>query len=156
VFADASLTSDAFFGRHFHDDGIRLWRHQPDGFSFGAEIWHGNAFPATPGNGAADLFANLHRQYGHLTLNVGGWLMLANAEHREDHRYSESHSHGGGGAAAEIVFEGETRLAGLHALLDWKLAHARHLRLEAEWIALDTEGEIAYDTRHADLDSRYQ
>ena len=160
IFADASLSADAFLGRHFHDQGLRLWRHDPQGFSGGIEIWQGHAFPATADEdgGAVDLFANVNHQRGRLSLQYGIWTLLARATEREDHRYSEGHSHSSLNTTPppDIRFSGDSVLTGIHALLGWQLNTRQALRLRLEWIQVDADGVIEDETRRADIDSHYQ
>ncbi|MCK5875402.1 MAG: hypothetical protein KAG82_11970 [Alcanivoracaceae bacterium] len=160
IFADASLPADAFLGRHFHDQGMRLWRHNPQGFSTGIELWQGHAFPATAGEdgGAADVFASLQHRSGRFSLHTGVWALFARADQRADHRYSEEHSHGGlnNTPPADIRFTGDSLLSGVHALLGWQLNSRQALQLRLEWMQVDADGWIEDETRRADLDGQYQ
>lgn len=160
IFADASLPADAFLGRHFHDQGIRIWRHNPAGFSTGIELWQGHAFPATADEdgGAADIFANLSQRSGRFSLQSGVWVLFARATQRPDHRYSEGHSHAGLNSTppADIRFTGESLLTGVHALFGWQLNSRQALRLRLEWIRVDADGLIEDQTRRADINSHYQ
>jgi hypothetical protein len=143
IFADASLPADAFLGRHFHDQGVRLWRHNPQGFSTG---------------GAADVFASLQHRSGRFSLHTGVWALFARADQRADHRYSEEHSHGGlnNTPPADIRFTGDSLLSGVHALLGWQLNSRQALQLRLEWMQVDADGWIEDETRRADLDGQYQ
>jgi hypothetical protein len=160
IFADALLPADALLGRHFHDQGVRLWRHNPQGFSTGIELWQGHAFPASAeGNGgAADFFARLTRRSGRFSLQSGAWALFARADQRADHRYSEDHRHGGlnNTPPPDIRFTGDSLLTGVHALLGWQLNNRQALRLRLEWIQVDADGRIEDETRRADIDSQYQ
>lgn len=160
IFADASLPADAFLGRHFHDQGLRLWRRNPQGFSTGIELWQGHAFPASADEdgGAADLFAKLNRRSGRFSLQSGVWALFARANERPDHRYSEGHSHGDLNSfpPPDIRFSGDSVLAGIHALLGWQLNQRQALRLRLEWLQVDVDGLIEDETRRADIESQYQ
>ena len=160
VFADASLPADAFLGRHFHDQGLRLWRHKPQGVSAGIELWQGHAFPATDDEdgGAADLFVKVNHLSGRFSLRSGVWALFARANERPDHRYSEGHSHGDLGSTPppDVRFSGDSVLAGIHALLGWQLGQQQALRLRLEWLQVDADGLIEDETRRADIDSQYQ
>lgn len=160
IFADASLPTDAFLGRHFHDQGLRLWRHNPEGFSTGMELWQGHAFPATAdeSGGAVDLFARLNHRSGRFSLQSGVWALFARATERPDHRYSEGHSHGDLSSTppADIRFTGDSVLSGIHALLCWQLDNRQTLRLRLEWMQVDADGLVEDETRRADINSQYQ
>jgi hypothetical protein len=159
IFSDASLPADAFLGRHFHDQGLRLWRHNPQGLSFGMELWQGEAFPATADEdgGAADIFASLHHQRGRLTVQTGAWLLFARATERPDHRYSEAHSHGGLGATPppDVRFTGDSLLSGVHALIGWQVRADIRAALRLEWMQVEADGVIEDVTRRATIDSLY-
>jgi hypothetical protein len=159
IFSDASLPADAFLGRHFHDQGIRLWRHSPKGLSYGVELWQGEAFPASADEdgGAADIFASLHQQHGRLTLQTGAWALFARANQRADHRYSEGHSHGAIGAVPppDIRFSGDSLLSGIHALIGWQVRPDIRAGLRMEWMQVQADGNIEDATRRASIDSVY-
>lgn len=56
--SESPLVEDVFYGRDFHDEGVRLWWHETAGWSAGLEIWRGSAYPAnSEGDGAWDVFA---------------------------------------------------------------------------------------------------
>lgn len=159
LFSDASLPADAFLGRHFHDQGVRVWRHHPQGLSFGMELWQGEAFPATADEdgGAVDLFASLNRQHGRLSVQTGVWTMFARANERPDHRYTEDHTHGGIGAVPppDVRFTGDSLLGGIHALIGWQVRPDIRAGLRMEWMQVEADGVIEDITRRATIDSVY-
>ncbi|MCC1495847.1 hypothetical protein [Alcanivorax sp. 1008] len=159
IFSDATLPADAFLGRHFHDNGFRLWRHNPHGISFGVELWQGEAFPASADDsgGAADLFASLNHQSGRLTLQTGVWTLFARATERPDHRYSDGHTHGGIGAVPppDVRFTGDSVLGGIHALIGWQVRSDMRAALRMEWMQVEADGVIEDITRRAAIDSVY-
>ncbi|MFN3712355.1 MAG: hypothetical protein ACK4SX_01720 [Alcanivoracaceae bacterium] len=160
LFVDANLAADAFLGRHFHDEGLRLWRHEPKGVSAGVELWRGRAFPATADEdgGAVDLFASWHTGGEHVSLTIGGWAMFARAAQRQDHRYSDGHSHGSPGnpPPPDVRFSGDSLLHGLHGEGGWHTGQQTTLRLRIEWMAVRADGTISDATRQAELQGRYQ
>ncbi|MEE4251347.1 MAG: hypothetical protein V2I38_12210 [Alcanivoracaceae bacterium] len=159
IFSDASLPADAFLGRHFHDHGMRVWRHHPNGLSFGMELWQGEAFPASADEdgGAGDVFASINHQRGRLTLQTGVWALFARANERPDHRYTEDHTHGGIGAVppADVRFSGDSLLSGIHALVGWQVRTDVHAALRMEWMQVEADGVIEDITRRATIDSVY-
>ncbi|MEE4250257.1 MAG: hypothetical protein V2I38_06685 [Alcanivoracaceae bacterium] len=159
IFSDATLPADAFLGRHFHDQGLRLWRHNPHGISFGMELWQGEAFPASADDngGAADLFASLNHQRGRLTIQTGVWTLFARAIERPDHRYSDGHTHGGIGAVPppDVRFTGDSVLGGIHALVGWQVRSDMRAALRMEWMQVEADGIIEDITRRATIDSVY-
>jgi hypothetical protein len=160
IFADANLANDAFLGRHFHDEGLRLWRHDPAGFSAGMELWRGRAFPATADEqgGALDLFASWHHRGERISFSAGGWSLFARATRREDHRYSEGHSHGGPGNTPppDVRFSGDSLLHGVHGNLSWRTDAGTVIGLRMEWMTVRADGTLSDATRQAELEGRYQ
>lgn len=78
--SESPLVDDVFFGRDFHDEGLRLWWHETAGWSAGVEYWRGQAFPAnTDGDGAWDVFARHEWHSGNISTTLGGWYYRANA-----------------------------------------------------------------------------
>lgn len=151
LFSDAPLALDVFFGRHFHDQGLRLWWHETGGVSVGAELWRGDAFPATrsENGGAWDVFARYEWQGERLLLAFGGWHYSAAAEARADHRYGGGHQHTPvappGQTAAlfpDTRYSGDTDISGLHGKLAYQINPGWRLSLEAEWMRARMEGEV--------------
>ena len=144
---DAPLINDVFFGRDFHDKGIRLWWHETAGFSAGAELWRGDAFPATAsGDNAWDLFGRYQWQTGGLSGSFGGWLYQSSASSRADHRYGGSHQHtpvAAPGTTASVFpdvrFTGDTDVYGVHGELGYRLAPGWRLGVKTEvmWAEID-------------------
>lgn len=159
IFSDASLPADAFLGRHFHDQGIRFWRHNPQALSFGMELWQGDAFPASgdEDGGSADVFAFINHQRGRLSVQTGVWALFARANERPDHRYTEDHTHGGIGAVPppDVRFTGDSLLGGIHALIGWQVRSDIRAALRMEWMQVEADGVIEDATRRATIDSQY-
>ncbi|MBU2878433.1 MULTISPECIES: hypothetical protein [Aliiglaciecola] len=152
VFSEAPLLADVFFGRHSRDLGARA-RIRLMGIDFGAELWNGDNWPATSGEGAAALFA--HYQYEHDGINatLGSWLMHSRAENRVDERYSDGHSHGDQDlTASDLSFSGDTTMVGAFANLEWQL-NPITLHADVEWIRADFDADLADTTQTAVLDA---
>ena len=148
--SESSLANDVFFGRNFHDEGARVMWHS-DSLIAGAEIWKGNAFPATASAGQAwDVFARYQWRGNNLSLTSGAWLYRSSAEARADHRYGGSHQHNPVAAPGESVtvfpdtrYTGDTDVYGIHADLayvtdnkDWTSG------LKAEYMVMQMEGDL--------------
>lgn len=159
--SDGPLVNDVFFGRDFHDKGIRLWWHETAGFSAGAELWRGEAFPATSsGDNAWDLFARYQHQAGALTASTGAWVYRASASSRADHRYGGGHEHtpvAPPGTSASVFpdvrFTGDTDIYGIHGALEYQLSGTWLLGVKAELMWVEMDG-IVHDasSRQASLE----
>ncbi|MGB2335848.1 MAG: hypothetical protein ACPH5V_00945 [Alcanivorax sp.] len=149
--SESPLALDVLFGRDFHDDGLRFWWHQMAGFSLGAEVWKGKAFPATDteNGGAWDVFGQYQWQGERLALTLGGWFYSAEAESRSDHRYGGGHQHVPVAPPGEIAtlfpdtrYTGETEIAGAHFKLGYKLNPDWALALDGEWMQAKPDGVV--------------
>ena len=159
--SESPLALDVFFGRDFHDDGLRVWLHQQGGFSLGAETWKGEAFPATDSEdgGAWDVFGKYQWQDERLAMTVGAWFYSAQAESRSDHRYGGGHQHvpvAPPGKTARIFpdtrFTGDTDITGANFLVSYSVHADWQITLEGEWIQAKPDG-VVHDSigRQADF-----
>ncbi|MCG8312981.1 MAG: hypothetical protein MI976_07165 [Pseudomonadales bacterium] len=159
LMTESPLALDVFLGRQFNDDGVRLlWGSlaRGSGFLLGAEIWRGDAFPASAAQGgeAYDIFARYHYRVTDWDFTLGGWAMDANAEGRTDNRYDSSHNHGVD--ASDIpayTFDGDSELTGINVAVRWRASENLSLALRSEWYWLTLTGIIADETRSADIES---
>ena len=160
-FTEPSLIADVFFGRHFHDQGIRIWLHETAGWSAGAEIWQGKAFPATDGTdgGAWDAFARYSFSVGSVDANIGAWHYRAQASSRADHRYGGGHQHTPVAAPGEqavqfpdVRYTGDLDLTGVHAGASVGVGASARVGIKGAWAQLNMEG-ILHDSgsREADV-----
>lgn len=161
--SEAPLISDVFFGRNFHDDGARFMWHS-ESLNAGAEIWKGNAFPATSSAGTAwDIFASYTFNRGGLRLVTGAWFYQSSAEARSDHRYGGSHQHtpvAPPGITADTFpdtrFTGDSDLYGVHADVSYQTEN-RHwtLGFKTEFMQMDMDGILHDDIgRVANVDAQ--
>ena len=161
--SEAPLIADVFFGRNFHDDGVRFMWHS-ESLNAGTEIWKGNAFPATSSAGTAwDIFASYTFNRGGLRLVTGAWFYQSSAEARSDHRYGGSHQHTpvappGITAATfpDTRFTGDSDLYGVHADVSYQ-AENRHwtLGFKTEFMQMDMDGILHDDIgRVANVDAQ--
>lgn len=161
-FSDAALSLDVFFGRQIHDEGVRLWWEHDTGWSVGAEVWRGSAFPATPGRdgGAADVFVQWSRSHGGWDWRVGAWYVQADAKQRADERYSEGgHSHAPSAVTSDITdirFTGRTHIAGLEGAVSRRLTNTQQVNLQVNWLTQQVQGDISDTTRLAELEAEAQ
>lgn len=154
--------NDVFFGRDFHDEGVRFWWHETAGVSAGVELWRGTAYPATDtGDTNWDVFARYQWQGERLTLSGGGWFYQASAESRADHRYGGTHTHtpvAPPGVTAALFpdtrFTGDTDITGLHGAIRYNPEPYWQWGVEAELMQMDMGGML-HDSagREASVDS---
>lgn len=150
-FSEPSLIADVFFGRHFHDQGARVWLHETAGWSVGAEIWQGKAFPATEGDdgGAWDVFARYQFDRDKLNMTLGGWWYTADAQSRADHRYGGGHQHTPvappGESASQfpdIRYTGDVVLLGVDASMAYQWTAASSMGVQLSWAQLTMDGAL--------------
>lgn len=167
-FERQSLLYSAFVGGHYVNNGLRalIKRETSDHSSWlvGAELWDGDAFPATSSGGvnAYDLFAyydtsgeyqGVHGKAQGWHLNIGLWHLGTQSENRKDDRFSSGHSHGGASSTLEdIRFSGDHHITGLRAALSWDFSSHITLDSTSEVIWNEGDGEVRDQTRLADLD----
>ncbi|RBW52099.1 hypothetical protein [Marinobacter sp. F3R11] len=160
--SDSPLINDVFFGRDFHDEGVRFWWHETAGVSAGVEVWRGNAYPATDtGDTNWDVFASYLWQGERFTLSGGGWFYQASASSRADHRYGGTHIHtpvAPPGVTATLFpdtrFTGDTDIAGLHGAIRYNPQPHWQWGVEAELMQMNMDGILHDSTgRQASVDS---
>jgi hypothetical protein len=159
TFSEAPLNADVFFGRFYNDTGIRATASLA-GFSLGVEVFNGDAFPATAGEGSADLFLHYQLNTDNAWFKTGIWAMQSKAEERGDERFSAEHSHGSGSSAAtplDARFTGTNDLQG--AFIDTAVTFAENWQLSffAEGILQQSTGtvDILDNGRSAEVDLDY-
>ena len=157
-FSEAPLLSDVFFGRHFNDMGVKFKSTQ-DIFSFGLEIWSGDAWPAASNEGAGSAYIKMNPTWEHGAVSLDAWVMSSEALNRTDDRYDTGHSHGGvtvESPASSIYFNGSTEMGGLLFAAHQDMGHLR-LMFEAEWIQSMLDGELSDDgTQSSGYESTYK
>ncbi|VUD64957.1 hypothetical protein TDB9533_03443 [Thalassocella blandensis] len=155
--SESSLLGDIYFGRHFNDMGLRLTR--TIGFvHLGAEVFDGDNWPATSGEGSASAFLQLDFSWRDTMAKLRGWHMQSQANNRTDTRYTGSHSHGGNvvsSPSTEYFFTGNVDTSGVMAELSYGFTRGR-VYLESEWIVAESEGDIANSTQRSFYENRYE
>ncbi|WP_339725045.1 hypothetical protein [uncultured Paraglaciecola sp.] len=147
-FSESPLLADVFFARHFVDIGARASA-SIQGINFGIEVWNGDNWPASSGEGTAALFVHYAIQHGELSAKVGSWLMRSEADKRSDQRYEDGHSHGDAQlSASDLTFSGETVTMGSFANLQWQV-NPIILNAEFEWIRADIDAQLLDVTQSA-------
>lgn len=152
---ESPLLADVFFGRHGSDTGIAVSYLTETSVS-GFELWNGNAWPATPGQGAASIFSRFTTDLSGLSLQTGLWISFANAELRADNRYVDGHNHGNGFTTAtppDIRFSGDTIMSGLYSTLLIPLTHSISSGISMEVIRSRSDGDILDTSRQAKYES---
>lgn len=157
VFSESSLLGDVYFGRHFNDTGLRVTRTMGV-LSLGAELFDGDNWPASSGEGSAAAYAYTNFSLMGTFTKLGVWHMQSRANNRTDTRYNGSHSHGGNvvsSPSTEYFFTGDTNTSGVATEISYAFTRGR-LYFEAEWIIAESEGEIANTTQSSLYENRYE
>lgn len=147
-FSEAPLLADVFFGRHFVDSGARA-SSRFYGINLGVELFNGDNFPSTSGDGTAAIYLHTPIQYRDVNGQLGSWLMFSDAKSRTDLRYEDGHSHSDSQLnASDLAFTGDTLMLGLYGDIKWQL---NPITLDAgfEWIRADIDGELVDSTQSA-------
>lgn len=149
TFAESPLIADAFWGRSIHDTGVRLSAKPLPALEVGAEMWNGDFFPATSGQGAQDLYVKWRQAFKGNQVGLGAWAMQAKAQQRGDDRYSSGHTHGVNTTSlpADVRFTGDTDMAGVWLDLQSKPLGQVKPRLHYEALQSKSSGSLN-DTTH--------
>lgn len=153
-FSEAPLLSDVFWGRHFADTGIQLskkLRH----FSFGVELWNGNSWPASGGEGAADIYLHFTGSWRSVSVKGGMWGLIAKAKNRNDSRYGAGHSHGSQSVSnpvADYFFDGDVSASGVFAELSLMLGNAS-INSQFEAITQSQDGQLSNANQSSQFES---
>lgn len=155
TFADSTLLADAFWGRSIHDTGVRIAGKPTDNSEIGVEVWDGDFFPASSGEGAQDVYAKFHHARAGWGIEGGAWAMRANASKRSDDRYfSTDHSHTPSGITlTDVQFSGDTHMTGSWFALTAPEKHGIKAALRYEAAQSQSSGTLADTTRTANYDS---
>ena len=158
--SEAPLITDIFWGRTFHDTGIRLHSKTFKNIELGFELFQGNSFPATPGEkgGSQDIYLKFVPKLTDWHFASGVWAMNAEAYQRSDMRYSDGgHSHSTSFITPpnDVRFSGTTQLAGAWLALRTPKYLGVNWGLETEVVGTQSDGEIFDSTRQADYQSNH-
>ena len=154
--SEAPLLSDVFWGRHFTDSGIRLSK-QFSLIRAGVEAWNGNSWPATEGEGSADVFIRMQTHFKSLDISISSWAMRASAEQRSDARYASGHSHSGqtiSNPSADYQFTGTTDMAGVAGRISLPVGDGE-IQTLVEWMAQVSDGDLQTLQQRSRFRSQY-
>ncbi|MET1257171.1 hypothetical protein [Aliikangiella maris] len=154
-FADPSLISDVFWGRHFNDSGIRS-ELKSDYAQLGIELWNGDAWPASKNEGAYSIYIKTQPTWLGKNGELGIWGIKSEASNRSDLRYNQGHNHGTNitNIASEYTFTGNTEMIGSYIFASLTLADILFLS-ELEWIQSDSTGVLSINSQSAVYNNQY-
>ncbi len=145
-FADAPLTSQAFLGKQYGDDGVRLtWLAPTDTFvELGAELLRGDNFP---GGGDGDRFlGDTHNLFVRIGNDIGmnqSYRVGLSHLHTSPTDRAAGHAHGGG-ATEVFSFAGDSTLTALDLVYKWLPSSHRSLVLQGEYFHRDEDGLVTF------------
>jgi hypothetical protein len=148
--SESPLVTDVFFGRYFHDDGVRVMWHTKSVVA-GAEMWKGDAFPATAsGDQSWDIFARYQWNNQNIKLTTGAFSYHASAETRSDHRYGGGHQHTPVAAPGETTsvfpdtrFTGDIDIYGINADISYSADNKSwKTGIKAEYMQMQMDGML--------------
>ncbi|WP_139214375.1 hypothetical protein [Marinobacter zhejiangensis] len=157
-FSENNLVYDAFYGGHYADDGVRLKTLPLPGLELGIEAWRGDHYPATSGGDgmAQDAYIRWLAGSGVWQLEMGAWVMLADANERPDDRLVGGHAHGASADQnTDLVFSGNQDSAGARFSLARQEPGGWLFALTGEVVTVDVEGELKDTLRQAHLEGDY-
>jgi hypothetical protein len=160
-YAAPLLLYDAFFGRQYIDDGIRLrgWL-LGDRLELGIEGWQGSHFPTKNSHQTDptfDLYAVVRQQDEPYQFILGTFYWQAQADSRSDDRYDTSHSHGvDTSSLTPLYFSGDVRIVGWHGYLSFAIAEDSQIGLQGEWAVYESDGDLSDNTRVADYKANHK
>ncbi|GAA0818542.1 hypothetical protein GCM10009111_21350 [Colwellia asteriadis] len=162
TFSQAPLSADILFGRHFNDIGVRAavtgkinprYLGGNSDYKIGFEVFNGDNFPATSGEGSISAFSHFNFQYDNFHSSAKFWVMYSEAEKRADLRYSQGHNHGvSQDVTAEYYFSGDTLNTGVYFDASWQYQQWR-VHGEFEWMQAQVDGQIASTTQSAYIEA---
>lgn len=156
TFADASLVADAFWGRSIHDKGVRIAGKPKPNLEVGAEVWNGDFFPATSGDGAQDVYVKWQHIHNDWDMAAGAWVMQAQANQRSDERYFDGgHSHATATTSlpVDVKFTGDTQMAGSWFSVNAPERHGIRPQLRYEAAQTQADGQLIDTSHRADYAS---
>ncbi len=145
-FADAPLTSQAFLGKQYGDDGVRLtWLAPTDTYiQLGAELLAGKKFPGGGDNRRLlgdnrNLFVRVGSDIGrHQSVRIGLSHLRGSPT---DRRSGDPHAEGGN----EIFsFDGDSKLTAIDLVYKYQPSNRRGFVLQGEYFHRDEDGVINF------------
>lgn len=159
AFSTPRLIDSSFYGGHFNDTGVKGQMVLSD-WQLGAELWQGDTFPATPGQGGGsqDVFAYWRPSTSSAQWVIGGWLLHSRADQRIDERLTSGHSHGTVSVttADTVRYDGGEQHLGVHAGVTFDISATVSAQFVAEWIEAHAKGTLKDTTHLAELEGDYR
>ncbi|TXH69149.1 MAG: hypothetical protein E6Q83_10365 [Thiothrix sp.] len=141
--AETSLLAQAFWGDSIHDLGLQLdWQVHPQ-LKLGMELYDGDFFPASKGEGVQVLFAQTAQSWRQWQFKAGVWGLQAKALERADERYQVGHSHGSAYTPPDIRFSGDSALAGVWLESSLALSEKLQAHVDYEAVQAKTIGSLS-------------
>ena len=145
-FADAPLTSQAFLGKQYGDDGVRMtWLAPTDTFiELGAELLRGGAFPG--GGDEGRLLGDTHNLFVRIGNDIGrDQSYRIGLSHLRTSPTDRGAGHAHAGHADETFsFAGDSALTALDLVYKWQPAGGRGLVLQGEYFHRDEDGLVSF------------
>ncbi|MCP4409885.1 MAG: hypothetical protein GY807_19505 [Gammaproteobacteria bacterium] len=148
-FADAPLTSQAFLGQQYRDDGLRLsWLAPTDTFlELGMETLRGERFPA--GGDGSEFFGGAQNYFARVGNDVGpSNSFRVGLSHLRTEPKDRQSGHAHGGQVDEIFsFAGDSNLTALDFIWKWAPngdTRNRNFVFQAEYFLRDEEGTVTF------------
>lgn len=145
-FADAPLTSQAFLGKQYRDDGVRVtWLAPVNTFiELGAELLRGENFPG--GGGGSHFIGNTHNVFARIGNDIGvdqSYRVGLSHLRTSPTDRAAGHSHGGG-ATEVFSFAGDSALTALDLVYKWLPSNSHSLVLQGEYFHRDEDGLVSF------------
>lgn len=161
TFSRNTLLDDAFWGGHYTDEGINVEHKALPWITVGADVWQGDAYPATSGKkgGAQDVYVQLNPNFNRLNALVKLWAWKGASYGRFDTRVGSSgHNHGSAVSSSneEIRFSGDLVAWGAYTQGTAPLSPSVNGSVQAGWIHIESDGDLEDPTRQVDLESQHQ
>lgn len=144
-FADAPLTSQAFLGRQYGDDGVRMtWLAPTDTFiELGVELLRGDNFPG--GGDGGRFIGDTHNVFmrigGDIGVDQSYRIGLSQLRTSPTDR-AGGHAHDG--AVETFSFAGDSKLTALDLVYKWLPSNRRSLVLQGEYLHRDEDGLVRF------------
>lgn len=143
-----SLISDVFFARHRVDTGLMssvlLGKTR-----LGINLWNGDGWPATAGDGAVDLIANYSNNLSLFALDTGIFVSAAKATERGGEDSEHSHST----EDTIVTFTGNTQTTGMHLGISSNTHSYYQWSVQSAILLSHESGELNADAQQAELTS---
>lgn len=156
-FSSRRLVYDALWGGQFNDTGLRL-KSNIGGLDSGLELWKGSRFPAKEKDtekSAYDVYTRYSVEDENHSLSVGAYYFRADANARDDSRYSATHSHAPAAVTVDpTYFDGKVETKGLMGSLSTKFRGDWSAGFLGEITQIQQNGRLRDATHQADFENQ--